>query len=73
MQYNVVQLRLKCRSMFEPLLQEIISSDLTCYLTERNYLFFLQQALPQLSASTQQTMWFQHDGAPAHYSQNVFN
>ncbi|GFV57797.1 uncharacterized protein TNCV_3071761 [Trichonephila clavipes] len=41
-----------------------------CRLTGLNYLLFLQQALPQLlrdeqiSASTQQTMWFQHDGAP---------
>ncbi|GFW87793.1 DUF4817 domain-containing protein [Trichonephila clavipes] len=41
-----------------------------CRLTGLNYLLFLQQVLPQLlrdeqiSASTQQTMWFQHDGAP---------
>ncbi|GFU86603.1 uncharacterized protein TNCV_1433421 [Trichonephila clavipes] len=41
-----------------------------CRLTGLNYLLFLQQVLPQLlrdeqiSASTQQTMWFQHDGCP---------
>ena len=41
--------------------------------TGRNYLLFLQQVLLQLlgdeqiSALTQQTMWSQHDGAPAHY------
>ncbi|GFT90599.1 DUF4817 domain-containing protein [Trichonephila clavipes] len=27
----------------------------------------------QISASTQQTMWFQHDGAPAHFSGDVRN
>ncbi|XP_023226911.1 uncharacterized protein LOC111627544 [Centruroides sculpturatus] len=38
-------------------------------ITGSNYLIFLQQVLPQLlgdkqiSASTQQIMWFQHDGA----------
>lgn len=48
-------------------------------LTGPNYLLFLQQVLPQLlrderiSASTQRTMWFQHDGAPAHYSRDVRN
>ncbi|GFT21471.1 uncharacterized protein TNCV_2307291 [Trichonephila clavipes] len=48
-----------------------------CRLTGLNYLLFLQQVLPQLlrdeqiSASTQQTMWFQHDGAPAHFSGDV--
>ena len=42
------------------------------YPTGRNYLFFLQQVLPQLwgkeqlSASTQKTMLFQHDGISAH-------
>ncbi|GFX80279.1 uncharacterized protein TNCV_2642951 [Trichonephila clavipes] len=50
-----------------------------CRLTGLNYLLFLQQVLPQLlrdeqiSASTQQTMWFQHDGAPAHFSGDVRN
>ncbi|GFW85226.1 DUF4817 domain-containing protein [Trichonephila clavipes] len=50
-----------------------------CRLTRLNYVLFLQQVLPQLlrdeqiSASTQQTMWFQHDGAPAHFSGDVRN
>ncbi|GFT04312.1 uncharacterized protein TNCV_1928731 [Trichonephila clavipes] len=50
-----------------------------CRLTGLNYLLFLQQVLSQLlrdeqiSASTQQTMWFQHDGAPAHFSGDVRN
>ena len=48
-------------------------------LTWRKYLLFLQQVLPQLwgdeqiSALTTQTIWFQHDGAQRHYSQNVCN
>ncbi|GFV45393.1 uncharacterized protein TNCV_5055871 [Trichonephila clavipes] len=41
--------------------------------------FSVNQVLPQLlrdeqiSASTQQTMWFQHDGVPAHFSGDVRN
>ncbi|GFX97851.1 uncharacterized protein TNCV_4905021 [Trichonephila clavipes] len=72
MQYDVVQHRFDFRSMYGPVLWEI-----TFGLTGLNYLLFLQQVLPQLlrdeqiSASTQQTMWFQHDGAPAHFSGDV--
>ncbi|GBM86271.1 hypothetical protein AVEN_72159-1 [Araneus ventricosus] len=49
-------------------------------LSERltaNYLIFLQQVLPQLlddahvSAAMRYSMWFQHDGAPSHYSIDV--
>ena len=46
-------------------------------LTGHNYLIFLQQILLQLSGdedistSNQQTIRFQHDGTPAHYSRNV--
>lgn len=41
------------------------------------YLIFLQRVLPQLlvdahvPAARRSTMWFQHDGAPAHYSNDV--
>ncbi|GBL73483.1 hypothetical protein AVEN_159478-1 [Araneus ventricosus] len=43
-------------------------------LTGANYLIFLQQVLPQLlddahlSAAMRSSVWFQHDGASAHYS-----
>ncbi|GBN14343.1 hypothetical protein AVEN_214556-1 [Araneus ventricosus] len=46
-------------------------------LTGANYLIFLQQVLPQLlddahvSAAMHSSKWFQHDGAPAHYSIDV--
>ncbi|GBO04646.1 hypothetical protein AVEN_268492-1 [Araneus ventricosus] len=46
-------------------------------LTGANYLVFLQQVLPKLlddedvSAAMRSSMWFQHDGAPAHYSIHV--
>ena len=48
-------------------------------LTGRNYLLFLQRVLPQLlgdeqiSASMQQTIWFQHDGSAAYYIRNIRN
>ena len=42
-------------------------------------MLFLLQVLPQLfgdkqiSVSTQQIMWFQQDGAPAHHNRNILN
>lgn len=46
-------------------------------LTGGNYLIFLDQVLPQLLADahvpvgSRRQMWFQHDGAPAHYTNDV--
>lgn len=46
-------------------------------LTGATYLVFLQQVLPQLldeanvSNTMRSAMWFQHDGAPAHYSNDA--
>ncbi|GFV82987.1 uncharacterized protein TNCV_1180011 [Trichonephila clavipes] len=64
MQYDVVQIFGQC--MYK---DHLIGPYLfPCRLTGLNYLLFLQQVLPkllrdeQISASTQQTMWFQHDG-----------
>ena len=40
----------------------------------RNYLIFLQQILPQLldvSTAMRSSVWFQHDGASAHFSTDV--
>ena len=50
---------------------------LPLHLAGRNYLLFLQQVLlelledGQISASTQHTMWFQHNGAPTQCSRNI--
>ncbi|GFV74433.1 uncharacterized protein TNCV_5128751 [Trichonephila clavipes] len=48
-------------------------------LTGPRYLIFLQQVLPELldsahvTAATRTSMWFQQDGAPAHFSISVRN
>ncbi|GFV48916.1 uncharacterized protein TNCV_1343251 [Trichonephila clavipes] len=46
-------------------------------LTGRTYNIFLQEVLPELLVdippSVCSRMWFQHDGAPAHFSRNVRN
>lgn len=46
-------------------------------LNGATYLVFLQQVLPELLAVVPRhlraTMWFQHDGAPAHYTRDVRN
>lgn len=46
-------------------------------LDGQKYLIFLQQVLPDLlqhvPANVRRIMWFQHDGAPAHFSRNVRN
>ncbi|GFX55227.1 uncharacterized protein TNCV_1156841 [Trichonephila clavipes] len=49
------------------------------YLTGPLYLIFLEQVLPKLldrahvTAATRTSMWFQQDGAPAHFSISVRN
>ena len=75
MQYDAVQNRLFPINVLAGIIGDLIGSYLLLLrLTERNYFLTLQQVLPQflgdeqISASTQQRMWFQHDGAPAHYS-----
>ncbi|GFT90330.1 hypothetical protein TNCV_193291 [Trichonephila clavipes] len=46
-------------------------------LTGPRYLIFLEQVLPELldsahvTAATRTSMWFQQDGAPAHFSISV--
>ncbi|GFT05122.1 uncharacterized protein TNCV_531651 [Trichonephila clavipes] len=48
-------------------------------LTGPRYLIFLEQVLPELldsahvTAATRTSMWFQQDGAPAHFSISVRN
>ncbi|GFW09165.1 uncharacterized protein TNCV_2101191 [Trichonephila clavipes] len=46
-------------------------------LADRTYNIFLQEVLPELLVdvppSVHSRMWFQHDGAPAHFSRNVRN
>ncbi|GFW01710.1 uncharacterized protein TNCV_4086251 [Trichonephila clavipes] len=46
-------------------------------LTDRTYNIFLQEVLPELLVdvppSVRSRMWFQHDGASAHFSRNVRN
>ncbi|GFW83210.1 uncharacterized protein TNCV_3237571 [Trichonephila clavipes] len=48
-------------------------------LTGPRYLIFLEQVLPELldsahvTAATRTSMWFQQDGAPAHFSISVQN
>ncbi|GFW95227.1 uncharacterized protein TNCV_314301 [Trichonephila clavipes] len=46
-------------------------------LTDRTNNLFLQEVLPELlvdvPSSVRSQMWFQHDGAPAHFSRNVRN
>ncbi|GFY14330.1 uncharacterized protein TNCV_1020951 [Trichonephila clavipes] len=48
-------------------------------LTGPRYLIFLEQILPELldsahvTAATRTSMWFQQDGAPAHFSISVRN
>ncbi|GFV40875.1 uncharacterized protein TNCV_1637591 [Trichonephila clavipes] len=46
-------------------------------LTDRTYNIFLQEVLSELLVdvppSVRSRMWFQHDGAPAHFSRNVRN
>ncbi|PRD19029.1 UNVERIFIED_CONTAM: hypothetical protein NCL1_58654 [Trichonephila clavipes] len=46
-------------------------------LTDRTYHIFLHEVLPELLVdippSVCSRMWFQHDGAPAHFSRNVRN
>ncbi|GFW50799.1 DUF4817 domain-containing protein [Trichonephila clavipes] len=48
-------------------------------LTGPSYLIFLEQVLPELldsahvTAATRTSMWFQQDGAPAHFSISVRN
>ncbi|GFV60961.1 uncharacterized protein TNCV_4716151 [Trichonephila clavipes] len=46
-------------------------------LTGRTYNIFLQEVLPELLVDVppfvRSRMWFQHDGAPAHFSRNVRN
>ena len=82
MQYHVVQYRLDFRSGVWAVIIEdhLIEPYLLSFrLTGLNQLPFLQQALPQLlgyeqiSEDTQQTMQFQHDGAPTYYSRNARN
>ncbi|GFU28587.1 uncharacterized protein TNCV_467961 [Trichonephila clavipes] len=49
------------------------------HLTGPRYLIFLEQVLPKLldrahvTAATRTSMWFQQDGAPAHFSISVRN
>ncbi|GFU53978.1 uncharacterized protein TNCV_5057011 [Trichonephila clavipes] len=46
-------------------------------LTDRTYNIFLQEVLPEFLVDVPpfacSRMWFQHDGAPAHFSRNVRN
>ncbi|GFT75725.1 uncharacterized protein TNCV_3125251 [Trichonephila clavipes] len=59
------------------------SSNRTLILPDRltgpRYLIFLEQVLPELldsahvTAATRTSMWFQQDGAPAHFSISVWN
>jgi hypothetical protein len=48
---------------------------LPTHLTGNDYLQFLREKLPveleDVPLTVQQKMWFQHDGAPAHYSLHV--
>ncbi|GFW14904.1 uncharacterized protein TNCV_1563661 [Trichonephila clavipes] len=52
---------------------------LPAHLTGPRYLIFLEQVLPKLldrahvTAATRTSMWFQQDGAPAHFSMSVRN
>ncbi|GFV40331.1 uncharacterized protein TNCV_4900501 [Trichonephila clavipes] len=49
------------------------------HLTSPRYLIFLEQVLPKLldrahvTAATRTSMWFQQDGAPAHFGISVRN
>jgi hypothetical protein len=49
--------------------------ELPPQLSGASYLHFLTEELPQLLAdvllAVQQTMWFMHDGAPAHFTCDI--
>ncbi|GBO29597.1 hypothetical protein AVEN_4755-1 [Araneus ventricosus] len=76
-----MQLRVGFRLMFGPALWGSPHRTLHVPFSSNssNYLIFLQQVFPnllgdeQISTTMRQTIWFQHDGAPVHFSREVPN